>query len=220
MQATKITLFGGALLSAGVTQAQNLEFADNGLSPVNYTLGHAYVSDSNYAYSRDSSYDPAVIAPDQRVAAGNWRGSSSIRSFALVVQANAGSEAGADTFAIGRAYAFVVQSRNTDLSMFWDFERERPGLPPEDSFIRIFDFSANEIVFEVNMQSATPRPAVGEDAFTLRAGVPYGITLSAEIFGPEGSTGSVLASLQVAVPTPATAASLITGVGLAVRRRR
>ncbi|MEL6496946.1 MAG: hypothetical protein AAGJ54_07295 [Planctomycetota bacterium] len=219
MKATKAALFGGTLLSAGLASGQQLEFADNGFAPSSYSFAYAYVSDTDYVYARDGSYDPSVLPADQSAIAGGWSASGEVSATTMLAQADAGAETGAYVAANGRAYAYVTQSQDTDVILFWDFSDEQPGLAPENSFITIFDFAAGDVIFEINTGSVATGPVSGFDTVTLLAGVPYGITLSADIFGPAGVNGSASAGLQV-VPAPATAIMALAGLGTAVRRRR
>ena len=219
MNSTKTALFGGALLSAGIAHAQQLEFADNGFFPSSYSFAYAYVSDTNYVYTRNSSYDPSVLPADQTATAGGWSASGSVTFNTMTANADAGSETGAYVAANGRAYAYVTQAEDTDVILSWDFTNEQPGVAPENSFITIFDFNAGDVIFEINTGSVATGSPSGVETVTLLAGVPYGITLSADIFGPDGVGGTAFAELRV-VPAPATALLGVAWRGLAARRRR
>lgn len=200
MNTAQKCLFGGALMAAGVANAQQLDFA------VNY--GGAYPSAFTTANSVQY-VDFAAAGPVADAIDGGAIGSMTNTTM------NA-SATGIDQFA--QSYVYVIQAVDTVIEVSWDFGNEDPGFSPFFSDISIIDWTAGGVPLFVVDPSADPlTPSSGTQQVTLLAGVGYGILLEA---GPTSAatSGSASASLFV-IPAPG-AATLAGIAGLAALRRR
>ncbi|MEM1185347.1 MAG: hypothetical protein AAGI53_10140 [Planctomycetota bacterium] len=226
MDVTKLTLFGGALFGAGLASAKQLDFASNGggVFPSSYTFALAYTGANDEDYVRVASYDPTVTPADAFESASGWSALASVTDRVMRVDAIAGPQAFGDyanSWAI--SYAYVSQAADTDVIISWDFSDELPGLDPIASFITIFDFTNQQVAFQIEPTNDPSPAASGSEVFTLLAGINYGITLTADVFEDNavGSAagGSAFAELRV-VPTPGVATFATAVVLWTTRRRR
>ncbi|MEM1186436.1 MAG: PEP-CTERM sorting domain-containing protein [Planctomycetota bacterium] len=203
------TLFGGALLTAGVVaNAAAQEFTLPGNVP---PYADTYVQGTVYDY-----YTVGTLTGDS--TNGGFPDSYAINSSSgstlanITVNSLSAYASGAGNtdflgFSSAISYVYVSVTLSAALEMAWDFTQEA-GFAPA-GLIRITDWSAGGVtVFETAADSA------GTDSFNLTAGNVYGILLIASA-GQEG-TGFAEANL---VPSPGSL-GLIGLAGIAAVRRR
>lgn len=227
VNSSTVALFGGALFSAGIAHAQQLDFASNGggAFPSSYTFALAYNGLNPYQDVRFNSYDPSVLPAQASQSYQGWSAVASVTDTLMQVESIAGPEAFssyADSWSI--SYAYVNQGVDTDVLISWDFSNELPGEDPIASFITIFDFTNQQVAFQIEPTSTPAPDFAGSEVFTLQAGVSYGITLTADVFEDNATVtaanGSAFAKLQV-IPTPGAGLALgAAGFMGFVRRRR
>lgn len=210
-KATK-TLFGGALMTAGIATAHAApEFTLPGnIPPYADTIVGAYAYDYYTApyfaggYTENGGFGDSytVSAPTGNLATG------SITSTALTASADASGNTDYLGGAFAYSYGYVSVTENATLNMAWDFTQEG-GFGPIGE-IQVIDWSAGGVlVFET-----TPFTA-GSDSVDLFAGTNYGILVLANAGG--GGTASASAVL---VPAPGVMGVLGAAGLVATRRRR
>jgi len=230
MQIAKAGLFGGTLLAAGLSSAANAQQFDFA-----YELFGGYTSFVQaYAYDGVSygdlgpsaySFGPASALVS---ATKNYSGFTSAASVgATVLSASADNRnavlagdpiLGFQPASFGVAYAYVVQSVDTDILIEWDFSNEDPnGFSPTNPFfgdINIVNFTDGVTEFQIDFQLDPLAPSSGSLTITLEAGKAYGLTVDA------GAAQGGFASASItAIPTPG-AIGLLAAAGLASTRRR
>ncbi|MEL6795217.1 MAG: hypothetical protein AAFO89_00175 [Planctomycetota bacterium] len=209
MDKTTKTLFGGALLSAGMVanaSAQSFTLPGN-VPPYADTVTEAVVYDY-YTIGTVGGYNVnGGFGDSYSVSITEGSAMGSIDANNLSASADAAGVTDYLGFAFGRAYGYLGVTEDADLNLAWDFTAEGGGGPLGN--ITIVDWSAGGVlVFETDAFTA------GSATVPLLAGVNYGIALVANA-GP-GATAFATADL---VPAPASAALLGFG-GLAAARRR
>ncbi|MEM7623187.1 MAG: hypothetical protein AAF235_08270 [Planctomycetota bacterium] len=209
MDKTTKTLFGGALLSAGMVanaSAQSFTLPGN-IPPYADTVTQAYVYDY-YTFGLIGGYNVNGGFGDSYSASNAYgSASASIDANSLSASADAAGVTDYLGFAFGSAYGYLSVDQDTSLDLAWDFSAEGAGGPLGN--ITIVDWSAGgALVFETDAFTA------GTASVPLLAGTNYGITVLANA-GP-GATAFGTATL---IPAPASAALLGLG-GLAAARRR
>ena len=211
MNKTSKTLFGGALLSAGMVANANAQsftlpgnippYADTFLTGIvydYYTIGQLGGQSVNGGFGDSYSVSSAY---------GN--ASSSITS----TQLSASSDGFGNTDlsfggAYANAYGYLSVDQDASLDLAWDFTGEGSFGPL--GRIQIVDWSAGGVlVFETTAFSA------GTNSVSLFAGTNYGILVQAT----SAADTSAFATATL-VPAPASVALLGLGGLAAVRRRR
>ncbi|MEM7627994.1 MAG: hypothetical protein AAF356_01085 [Planctomycetota bacterium] len=209
-KATK-TLFGGALLTAGMTTGAlaSPEFTQPGNIPPyadDFTSGYVY----NYYVG---------IAGGQTVNGGfgssysisNIDGSASGSISSTLLSASADATNNGDAyggFAFGDAYGYLSVTEDAAVNLAWDFTAEGAGGPLGE--IQIVDWSSGGVL----VFASDPFTA-GTATVALAAGTNYGILVRANA----GPGGTAFASAEL-VPTPGAMGLLGAAGLLAVRRRR
>ncbi|MEO0632023.1 MAG: hypothetical protein AAFY46_15060 [Planctomycetota bacterium] len=210
MNKTSKTLFGGALLSAGMVanaSAQSFTLPGN-IPPYADTVVQAYVYDY-YTIGTVGGYNVnGGFGDSYSVSVAEGSGMGAIDANSLSASADAGGVTDYFGFALGGAYGYLGVTEDASLELAWDFSAEGAGGPLGN--ITVVDWSAGGVlVFETDAFTA------GTASVPLLAGVNYGITVLANA-GP-GATAFATATL---VPAPASAAIMGLAGLAAVRRRR
>ena len=212
MEQTTKTLFGGALMMAGMTAgAAAQEFTQPGNVP-------PYADDFTAAYVYDFYALGGAVGGVQTnggfpssYGVGTAYGSAdaSITSTSLEASAEAVNNTDlAFGFAYGASYGYLGVTVDGVLNLAWDFTAEGAGGPL--GVIEIVDWSAGGVlVFETDAFTA------GTDSVALSAGTTYGILVRANA----GPGGSAFAS-AVLVPAPGVMGVLGAAGLVAARRRR
>lgn len=210
MNKTTKTLFGGALLSAGmVANASAQSFTQPGNIPPyadDFTTGYVYdyytignVGGQTLNGGFGSSYSVST-------SAGSATGS--ITSTELSASADGFGNTDGAGGAFADAYGYLSVTQDAQLDLAWDFTGEG-AFGPLGS-IQIVDWSAGGVlVFETSAFTA------GTDSVDLFAGTNYGILVRATA----GQETSAFATATL-IPAPASAALLGLGGLAAIRRRR
>ncbi|MEL6499497.1 MAG: hypothetical protein AAF937_12150 [Planctomycetota bacterium] len=204
------SLFGGALLSAGMVanaSAQSFTLPGN-IVPYPDTVTAAYVYDYYALGGAVGGYTVnGGFGDSYSVATAYGTADASITATELSASADASGVTDPFGFAYGSSYGYLSLTADGALDLAWDFTSEDAGGPLGN--ITIVDWSAGgALVFETDAFTA------GSASVPLIAGTNYGITVLANA-GP-GGTAFGTATL---VPAPASAA--IMGLaGLAAARRR
>ncbi|MEL6499498.1 MAG: hypothetical protein AAF937_12145 [Planctomycetota bacterium] len=210
------TLFGGALLSAGVvTQTSAQSFTLPGNTP---PYADTYLFVSGYDYY-DTSYLFNYNSPNGGFGdnLGLTLSSGTLSQSAIdtnVVSAETDGTGLQDAFGFAfmfaSAYGYLSVTEDAALDLAWDFTGENPRRLTSPGRIEIVDWSAGGVViFETTELTA------GTDSIQLAAGTNYGITVVASA-GP----GGVAFATATLIPAPASAALLGLGGPAVIRRRR
>ena len=196
----KKSLFGGALLAAGVVNG-----AANAQS---FNLTYANINVGAYAYGVSGpSYDPFVGAGGWSVSASEPGAIATSVGNAGLIDMTAYSDANGGAFAA----AFIVQfdvTANASATASWDFSG--------DFFGASAPFIIDDLTNAVNLLTVAPGTAAGSAGVSLVAGNSYQLT--AFPFATGQGTGTSLANLVI--PAPSSAALLGLGGLIATRRRR
>jgi len=200
MKVSKATLFGGALMTAGIANAGVFQYTTNGgISVRAYSVAYDF-GDSDTDYASTADLDPDIMTS---AVTGSWFVRSTAN--ASIISAELGSTGSQGNFAYGYIEAFVMFDTNTDVLINWDFAGT-------NSLVRLLQATDTGplIVFQETVGS-------GSTVWTLEAGSRYQVLLDHRSIGIElGETSS--ASLTV---VPAPGAAVLAGVaGLAATRRR
>jgi hypothetical protein len=211
MNAATKTLFGGALLTAGMSVAHAApEFTQPGNIP-------PYADDSQVAYVYDY-YAFGLVPQGGYILNGGFGSSYSVSTAygsasglldtdALIARADATGNTDAYGFAYGRSYGYLSVTEDAILNLAWDFTGEGFGGPLGE--IEIIDWSSGgNLVFETDAFTA------GTASVNLLAGTNYGINVLAN-----AGSGSTAFASAILVPAPG-AVGLLGAAGLVAARRR
>ncbi|MEM7756453.1 MAG: PEP-CTERM sorting domain-containing protein [Planctomycetota bacterium] len=202
------TLFGGALLTAGMGVAQAQEFTLPGnVPPYANTITQAYVYDY-YTIGNVGGYTiDGGFGDSYSVSNAYGSGSASINSNSLSADSNGFGNTDFLGGAFAQAYGYLSVTQDAVLNMAWDFTGEG-GFGPLGN-ITVIDWSAGGVVV-----FATDAFTAGSDSITLFAGTNYGIDVTAT-----SAQGTSAFASAVLVPAPG-AMGLLGAAGLVAARRR
>ena len=210
MNTTTKTLFGGALLTAGIGMAQAQEFTLPGnIPPYADTIVQAYVYDF-YAigpYAAGGYNINGGFGDSYSYSNAYGSGSASIDSNSLRADSNGFGNTDYLGGAFAQAYGYVSVTQDGQLNMAWDFTGEG-GFGPLGNITVIDWTNGGVVVFETDAFTA------GSDSITLFAGINYGIDVTAT-----SSQGTSAFASAVLVPAPG-AMGLLGAAGLVAARRR
>ena len=208
MDTTTKTLFGGALLTAGMSMASAQSFTLPGnIPPYADTILQAYVYDfytigTVGGYVNNSGFGSSY---SQSTAYGS--ATASITANTLNAQSDGSGNTDYLGGAFAQAYGYLGVTQDAALNVSWDFTGEG-GFGPLGN-ITITDFTnGGVVVFETDAFSA------GSDSVQLLAGINYGINLTAT-----SSQGTSAFASAILVPAPG-AMGLLGAAGLVAGRRR
>ncbi|MEO1715934.1 MAG: hypothetical protein AAFR76_02370 [Planctomycetota bacterium] len=211
MDKTTKTLFGGALLSAGMVanaSAQSFTLPGN-VPPYPDTVVSGYVYDF-YAigpYADGGASENGGFGDSYSISNAYGSASSSITSNQLSASSDGFGNTDSLGGAFAQAYGYLGVTQDGQLDLAWDFTGEG-GFGPLGN-ITVVDWSAGGVlVFETDAFTA------GTASLNLLAGVNYGINLVAT--SAQDTSAFATATL---IPAPASAA-LMGLAGLAAARRR
>ncbi len=211
MRSTKVCLFGGALMAAGLTaQAQefiHLEGSYDG-SYTSLAYSYAYGGTFNAAYAPDALN---TLDVGYSYFTGTTTVSTHQSSTELRVQ---GSWAGDGAYAYGFGTAFMQQffqvTEDAQLLISWDLQHT-------DGYGFAGLFAGDTELFILNpVQGGSP--LVGSVLIDVSAGVEYLAVIDFYPFFFQSDTTQFIS--MTVVPTPASAGLLAAGGLLAARRRR
>jgi len=216
---TKVGLFGGALMTAGLTaQAQTFVYADT-----DTTGGYASFATSAAAYGYVDTVSRPASLDTFSYGYGAYFGGTTLSTSQTSTEMRAeGSWDGYGVLGYGYGYAVMQQffqvSSDATLKIEWDVSGT--------------DGYAGSIVFEdpsgttLFSWDGYYGPAAGTAYLAVSAGVDYGVIFGLQDifvtgFGPYIFTDTATQFVSVSViPTPGAAAVLGLGGLMAVRRRR
>jgi len=209
MNTTTKTLFGGALLTAGMSMASAQSFTLPGnIPPYSDTIVQAYVYDF-YTIGNVGGYNlNGGFGDSYSVNTAYGNGSASITANSLSASSDGNGNTDFLGGAFAQAYGYLSVTQDAALNVAWDFTGEG-GFGPLGNITIVDWTNGGVLVFETSAFTA------GSDSIALQAGINYGINLTAT----SAPDTSAFAS-AVLVPAPGAAALLgLAGVA-AVRRRR
>ena len=209
MQVYKAALFGGALMSAGLS-SQAIAGPEFAVVP-SYSISlfaqayDTYVSPiSDSAFGSSTSFDESLTASIPGTSA-----TASLTSSTMSAYANATD----NQDVIGSGYAVVTGrisvSADASLELAWDFRAENVTFFPPVSELAIIDLSTGESIFQTTTRSA------GSTSIDVLSGDTYLITLSARAY-----RGGISFATATLVPTPGAVSALAIAGLVATRRRR
>lgn len=208
-KATK-TLFGGALLSAGMVanaSAQSFTLPGN-IPPYADTFVTGYVYDYYTIGNLGGQSVNGGFGDSYSVNTAYGNAFGEITATSLTAQSDGIGNTDSYGGAFADAYGYLSVDQDATLDLAWDFTGEG-GFGPLGR-IQIVDWSAGGVlVFETDAFTA------GTNSVDLFAGTNYGILVRAT-----SAPGTSAFANAVLVPAPASAALLGLGGLAAVRRRR
>ncbi len=208
MNKTTKTLFGGALLSAGmVANAQSFTLPGN-IPPYADTFVTAYVYDYYTIGNLGGQSVNGGFGDSYSVSSAYGSATGSITANELSASADGFGNTDSLGGAFADAYGYVSVTQDAQLDLAWDFTGEGAFGPL--GRIRIVDFSAGGVlVFETTAFSA------GTASVDLFAGSNYGVLVRAT--ASQDTSAFATATL---IPAPASVALMGLAGLAAVRRRR